>query len=236
VQSSRGVTRRSGFHPNVTDRHGCLPVTGRHLRLCLETARGNMTAPGPARTRPAVGRPDRRRSVAGPVAIDPKACVGDPCFDTVDYVVASAAHERCRGPPQWAATAYRFDGTGCMPEVGRRSTSPPSVDRAQRAAVHAVAAGLRPRTTSVNRRRQVAPEALKTAVGSRFQSIPARTAYRIPSSAARSSARLRPVWRKRLGRTGINGSSRAHSSSVKTSSRTPRSWNVLLCAQSRDGT
>jgi streptomycin 6-kinase len=27
------------------------------------------------------------------VAIDPKACVGDPCFDAVDYVVAGAGHE-----------------------------------------------------------------------------------------------------------------------------------------------
>lgn len=36
----------------------------------------------------------------GLVAIDPKACVGDPCFDAVDYVVAGAGHEgvtvRCR--------------------------------------------------------------------------------------------------------------------------------------------
>ncbi len=36
----------------------------------------------------------------GLVAIDPKACVGDPCFDAVDYVVSGAGHEgveaRCR--------------------------------------------------------------------------------------------------------------------------------------------
>ncbi|MFC3452046.1 phosphotransferase [Amycolatopsis speibonae] len=36
----------------------------------------------------------------GLIAIDPKACVGDPCFDAVDYVVAGAGHEgvdaRCR--------------------------------------------------------------------------------------------------------------------------------------------
>ncbi|UUV35210.1 aminoglycoside phosphotransferase family protein [Amycolatopsis roodepoortensis] len=36
----------------------------------------------------------------GLIAIDPKACVGDPCFDAVDYVVSGAGHEgveaRCR--------------------------------------------------------------------------------------------------------------------------------------------
>ncbi|GLY44592.1 aminoglycoside O-phosphotransferase [Amycolatopsis sp. NBRC 101858] len=36
----------------------------------------------------------------GLVAIDPKACIGDPCFDAVDYVVTGAEHEgvevRCR--------------------------------------------------------------------------------------------------------------------------------------------
>jgi hypothetical protein len=45
---------------------------------------------------------------------------------------------------------------------------------------------------SVNRRQQVEPEAPNNAVGSRFQPIPVRTAYRMPSNAARSSARLRP--------------------------------------------
>ena len=29
----------------------------------------------------------------GLVAIDPKACIGDPCFDAVDYVVGGAGHE-----------------------------------------------------------------------------------------------------------------------------------------------
>ncbi|MVO85507.1 phosphotransferase [Streptomyces sp. p1417] len=36
----------------------------------------------------------------GLTAIDPKACIGDPCFDAVDYTVAGAGHEgvgaRCR--------------------------------------------------------------------------------------------------------------------------------------------
>jgi hypothetical protein len=73
---------------------------------------------------------------------------------------------------------------------------------------------------SVNRRQQVAPDAPNRPVGSRFQPIPVRTVYRMPSSAARSSARLRPGYRKRRGGAGINGSSRAHNSSVKTSSRT----------------
>jgi hypothetical protein len=48
---------------------------------------------------------------------------------------------------------------------------------------------------SVSRRQQVAPEAPNRAVGSRFQPMPMRTTYRMPSGAARSSARSRPGWR-----------------------------------------
>ncbi len=45
----------------------------------------------------------------GLVAIDPKACAGDPCFDAVDFVVAGAGREgveaRCAG----VAAAYGLD-------------------------------------------------------------------------------------------------------------------------------
>ncbi|MFJ1764752.1 aminoglycoside phosphotransferase family protein [Amycolatopsis sp. NPDC088138] len=46
----------------------------------------------------------------GLVAIDPKACLGDPCFDAVDYVVAGAGHEGVQARCQRVATACGFDG------------------------------------------------------------------------------------------------------------------------------
>lgn len=46
----------------------------------------------------------------GLVAIDPKACIGDPCFDAVDYVVAGAGHEGVEARCQRVATACRLDG------------------------------------------------------------------------------------------------------------------------------
>jgi len=46
----------------------------------------------------------------GLVAIDPKACIGDPCFDAVDYVVAGAGHEGVETRCQRVATACGLDG------------------------------------------------------------------------------------------------------------------------------
>lgn len=56
---------------------------------------GNVLDGGPAR---------------GLVAIDPKACLGDPCFDAVDYVVAGAGHEGVETRCQAVATACGLDG------------------------------------------------------------------------------------------------------------------------------
>ncbi len=84
---------------------------------------------------------------------------------------------------------------------------------------------------SVGRRQQVAPEAPKSAVGGRFHPMPVRITYKMPSSAARSSARLRRGWRNRRGCTGRSGLSRSHSWWVRTSSRIPRFWKSLQHAQ-----
>src|SRR5882757_2496316 len=46
----------------------------------------------------------------GLVAIDPKACVGDPCYDAVDYVVAGAGQEGVEARCQRVATACGLDG------------------------------------------------------------------------------------------------------------------------------
>ncbi|MET9759981.1 aminoglycoside phosphotransferase family protein [Streptomyces sp. NPDC006372] len=46
----------------------------------------------------------------GLIAIDPKACVGDPCFDAVDYVVAGAGQEGVEARCQQVATACGLDG------------------------------------------------------------------------------------------------------------------------------
>jgi len=46
----------------------------------------------------------------GLVAIDPKACIGDPCFDAVDYVVAGAAQEGVEARCQRVANACGLDG------------------------------------------------------------------------------------------------------------------------------
>lgn len=46
----------------------------------------------------------------GLMAIDPKACVGDPCFDAVDYVVAGAGLEGVETRCGRVATACGLDG------------------------------------------------------------------------------------------------------------------------------
>ena len=46
----------------------------------------------------------------GLVAIDPKACWGDPCFDAVDYVVSGAGHEGVEARCRRVATASGLDG------------------------------------------------------------------------------------------------------------------------------
>jgi streptomycin 6-kinase len=46
----------------------------------------------------------------GLVAIDPKACIGDPCFDAVDYVVSGAGQEGVEARCQRVATACGLDG------------------------------------------------------------------------------------------------------------------------------
>lgn len=46
----------------------------------------------------------------GLIAIDPKACVGDPCFDAVDYVVGGAGREGVEARCQVVATACGLDG------------------------------------------------------------------------------------------------------------------------------
>ncbi|MGW8847760.1 aminoglycoside phosphotransferase family protein [Streptomyces xiamenensis] len=46
----------------------------------------------------------------GLMAIDPKACVGDPCFDAVDYVVAGAGSEGVETRCARVATACGLDG------------------------------------------------------------------------------------------------------------------------------
>jgi len=46
----------------------------------------------------------------GLIAIDPKACLGDPCFDAVDYVVAGAGLEGVEARCQRVATACGLDG------------------------------------------------------------------------------------------------------------------------------
>jgi streptomycin 6-kinase len=46
----------------------------------------------------------------GLVAIDPKACLGDPCFDAVDYVVSGAGHEDVATRCHRVATACGLDG------------------------------------------------------------------------------------------------------------------------------
>ncbi|WP_236789716.1 aminoglycoside phosphotransferase family protein [Amycolatopsis sp. GM8] len=46
----------------------------------------------------------------GLVAIDPKACLGDPCFDAVDYVVSDAGHEGIESRCARVAGACGLDG------------------------------------------------------------------------------------------------------------------------------
>lgn len=46
----------------------------------------------------------------GLIAIDPKACVGDPCFDAVDYVAAAAGNEGVEARCERVATACGLNG------------------------------------------------------------------------------------------------------------------------------
>ncbi|MGH3816688.1 MAG: phosphotransferase [Pseudonocardiaceae bacterium] len=46
----------------------------------------------------------------GLVAIDPKACIGDPCFDAVHYVVEGAGHEGVEARCQLTVTACGLNG------------------------------------------------------------------------------------------------------------------------------
>nr|WP_184906057.1 aminoglycoside phosphotransferase family protein [Amycolatopsis umgeniensis] len=46
----------------------------------------------------------------GLIAIDPKACVGDPCFDAVDYVVGGAGYEGVEARCRLVADACGLDG------------------------------------------------------------------------------------------------------------------------------
>jgi len=47
---------------------------------------------------------------AGLIAIDPKACAGDPCWDAVDYVLAGAGREGVRVRCERVASACGLDG------------------------------------------------------------------------------------------------------------------------------
>lgn len=46
----------------------------------------------------------------GLVAIDPKACIGDPCYDAVDYVVSGAGQEGVEARCEQVAAACGLDG------------------------------------------------------------------------------------------------------------------------------
>jgi hypothetical protein len=67
----------------------------------------------------------------GLVAVGPKACIGDPCFDAVDYVVAGAGHEGVEVRRQRVATAC--DELPACPEV---NLDRDLVHRAQRSDDH----------------------------------------------------------------------------------------------------
>ena len=71
---------------------------------------------------------------------------------------------------------------------------------------------------SFNLRQHVAPDAPNIAVGKSFQRMPVLMTNRIPSNAARLSARRRPGNRYRRSGTGINCSRRDHNASVTTRS------------------
>jgi len=76
----------------------CATLLGTQATLVLlhgDLHLGNVLDGGPAR---------------GLVAIDPKACIGDPCFDAVDYVVAGAAQEGVEARCQRVADACGLDG------------------------------------------------------------------------------------------------------------------------------
>ncbi|WP_343034490.1 aminoglycoside phosphotransferase family protein [Amycolatopsis anabasis] len=71
----------------------------------------------------------------GLVAIDPKACTGDPCFDVVDYVVAGAGQEGVEARCQRVATACGLDGdrlyawSQVIAPMAASRTSPMAVQR-----------------------------------------------------------------------------------------------------------
>ena len=66
---------------------------------------------------------------------------------------------------------------------------------------------------SRNRRQQVTPEPQPISCGKYSHGIPVWSTNKIPVSTLRSSIRLRPGKRCRLGTFGINGSTRSHNSS-----------------------
>jgi streptomycin 6-kinase len=78
------------------------------------------------------GGPER-----GLVAIDPKACIGDPCFDAVDYVLAGAGHEGVAARCERVAAACGLDGdrlhewsraTAPMAAIGAITYNVPGLD------------------------------------------------------------------------------------------------------------
>ena len=72
-----------------------LDTQGRIVLLHGDLHLGNALDGGPSR---------------GLVAIDPKACLGDPCFDAVDYVVSGAGHEEVATRCHRVAAACGLDG------------------------------------------------------------------------------------------------------------------------------
>jgi streptomycin 6-kinase len=72
-----------------------LDSQGRLVLLHGDLHLGNVLDGGPSR---------------GLVAIDPKACIGDPCFDAVDYVLAGAGQDGVETRCQRVAAACALDG------------------------------------------------------------------------------------------------------------------------------
>jgi streptomycin 6-kinase len=73
-----GQVRRSDFERALRELEHLLATGSRTVLLHGDLHLGNVLDGGPGR---------------GLVAIDPKSCLGDPCFDAVDYVVAGAGRD-----------------------------------------------------------------------------------------------------------------------------------------------
>ncbi len=114
----------------------------------------------------------------------------------------------------------------CVESTSARDISAARPRVTRRAGTHATPATPPASCRSVNRRQHVSPEAPNNRAGNRFQPISVRTTYRMSSSAARSSTRLRPGYLKRRGGTGTNGSNRTHNSSVTNYSHIRQAWNT----------